>query len=159
VPVDVVRCDIKGVGCDPLKVVVEAEVRLERDLRKNGPDAYDQVWCVVDHDNHPSLAAAVERARKSGIHLLPSVPCFDLWLLLHFADHRKESTPSQVVRELRKHIAGYDKHVPVSFPFDRFDQAESRARASAPDHVASNFVGPNPSTGVWLVVRAIQATR
>jgi RloB-like protein len=157
VPVEVTRCDVKGLGCDPSKVVLEAEVRLRRDRRKNGADAYDQVWCVVDHDSHPSLAAAVEHARKAGINLVRSVPCFDYWLLLHYADHRKESTPAQVVRELRKHIKRYNKHVPETFPFDRHADAEARAIASAPDHVACNLVGPNPSTNVWLVVRAVQA--
>lgn len=157
VPVDVVRCDIKGVGCDSLKVVVESEVLWRRDRRKNGADAYDEVWCVVDRDDHNSLGAALEHARRAGISLVLSVPCFDYWLLLHFVDYRREATPTQIVRELGRHMVGYDKHLPETFPFEHYEQAEARARARAPDHTACNVVGPNPSTNVWLLVRAVRA--
>jgi hypothetical protein len=157
VPVDVVRCEVKGVGCDPLKVVQEAEVRWQRDKRRYGADAYDQVWCVVDRDDHPSLNDAVKFARKAGIDLALSVPSFDYWLLLHFTEHRRHSTVEQIERALRRHIVGYDKHLPESFPFECHTEAEARARAAAPNHDASNVVGPNPSTNVWLVVRAVQA--
>ncbi|CRK59914.1 hypothetical protein [Alloactinosynnema sp. L-07] len=106
IPVDIVTCDIKGIGCDPLKIVKEAEIAWARDRRKNGAECYDAVWCVVDHDDHPSLRSAVEYAARAGIGVVVSTPCFEYWLLLHFDDHRAHVRQSEVTRSLRRHLRG-----------------------------------------------------
>jgi RloB-like protein len=153
--VDVVRCDVKGVGCDPLTVVRRAEQKWADDKRRTGGETYDQVWCVVDHDDHATLDAAIARASKAGIHLVVSTPCFDYWVLLHYVDHRKSSSAKDIERKLDKHIPGYDKKLPDSFPFDRYADAVRRAEGAAP---SSNAIGPNPSTAVHLVVTAMGET-
>jgi hypothetical protein len=48
----------------------------------------DEVWCVFDVDEHPKLAEARDQANANGIQLAVSNPCFELWLLLHFQEHR-----------------------------------------------------------------------
>ncbi|HEY0494762.1 MAG TPA: RloB family protein [Kutzneria sp.] len=153
--VDVVRCDVKGVGCDPLTVVRRAEQKWAEDRRRNRTEAYDQVWCVVDHDDHATLDAAIAHARKANIRLVVSTPCFDYRVLLHYVDHRKSSSAKDIVQQLNKHIPGYNKKLPNGFPFNQYPVAVQRAEGAAP---SSNAVGPNPSTAAHLVVAAMIAT-
>lgn len=47
-------------------------------------DSYDAVYCVIDRDIHPDFDDAVEKMRKNGFRPIISVPCFEVWLLLHF---------------------------------------------------------------------------
>ena len=50
----------------------------------------DEFWCVFDVEwpiNHPYLEEAIDRARRDGIQIAVSNPCFELWLILHFRDH------------------------------------------------------------------------
>ncbi|PSL58061.1 RloB-like protein [Saccharothrix carnea] len=52
-----------------------------------GRENVADVWCVVDVDNF-DVAAAVEEADSAKVNLAVRNPCSELWLLLHFADHR-----------------------------------------------------------------------
>jgi hypothetical protein len=153
--VDVARCDVKGIGCDPLTVVRRAEQKWVEDKRRNGVETYDEVWCVVDHDDHATLDAAIAYASKVKIRVVVSTPCFDYWVLLHYVDHRKSAKAKDIVRQLDKHIPGYKKKLPDGFPFGNYPWAIERAEGAAP---SSNAVGPNPSTAVHLVVAAMSAT-
>lgn len=146
---------MKGIGCDPLTVVRRAEQKWAEDKRRNRAETYDQVWCVVDHDDHATLDEAIVYASKVNIHLVVSTPCFDYSVLLHYVDHRKSSSAKDIVRQLDKHIPGYNKKLPDGFPFDRYLAAVQRVEGTAP---SSNAVGPNPSTAVHLVVAAMSAT-
>ena len=93
----VVRIKVQpGDASDPRHVILTAEREAKEQLRKarkgvlgiNEPAKFDHVWAVVDTDvavrNHiwndvKQLAAA----RK--VKLAHSTPCFEFWLLLHFA--------------------------------------------------------------------------
>ncbi|MEU4886344.1 RloB family protein [Streptomyces xinghaiensis] len=63
---------------------------------------YDQVWCVVDVDQYRDFDEAGRLADEHEVRLAVSNPCFELWLLLHHADHRA-------------HVADY-KHVKSLWP-------------------------------------------
>lgn len=91
-----VRVDVFSPGGNPLGLVeraVELRNTSRREARRARDQnlAYDQAWCVMDVDQHPRLDEARVLAAKHGIKLAISNPCFELWLLLHFADH---SAPS-----------------------------------------------------------------
>mgnify|MGYP001373238125 CR=1 FL=1 len=63
---------------DPVKVV-------EKGKGLNKDRDFDRVYCVIDGDK----PARIERARKrigtkDDLDLIVSVPCFEVWLLLHF---------------------------------------------------------------------------
>lgn len=51
---------------------------------------YDRVFCVFDKDRHTTYQAALDRIRQTklssshSIHAVTSVPCFEIWFLLHF---------------------------------------------------------------------------
>jgi hypothetical protein len=73
-------------GSAPISVVECAE-------KKCGEQGgYDKVFCVFDHDGHESFERARERIRSLAnrkrkalpIREAISIPCFELWVLLHF---------------------------------------------------------------------------
>ena len=72
---------------------------------------FDEVWCVFDVDDHPNVDAAKHIAVAAGIDLAISNPCFELWLLLHFADHSAYLSRQNARKKLKTHVPNYDKSV------------------------------------------------
>ncbi len=122
-------------------------------------DSYDELWCVVDVDNFEDLDAAARKAKTSGIRttLIVSNPCFELWLVLHFADHRSYiDSPARTKQLLCRHVANYDKQI-VDFPAvyaPRLEDASRRAKALDSTGEATRL---NPSTNMWRLVVAMGA--
>jgi len=76
--------EIVGRECDSAPIsVVDTALDLRRTARRDGLP-YDAIWCVFDLDQHESFTRAVDKARRAGLELAVSVPCFEYWLLLHF---------------------------------------------------------------------------
>lgn len=72
-------------GKDPNTLVEAAGKMLERDAteaRKEGFDPYAHVWAVTDTDEF-SVGKAQKEARRLGIGLALSNPCFEVWLIDH----------------------------------------------------------------------------
>ena len=99
-------------GPAPISVVECAE---ERCAERGG---YDRIYCVFDRDGHESFHRAREkikalagRKRKSlPIEEAISIPCFELWVLLHF---ERTDAPfdrcADVIDRVRNHMPGYEK--------------------------------------------------
>jgi hypothetical protein len=139
-----VQVTVLGKGVAPDQLVRHAE-------RVGGE--YDQIWCVVDTDEF-DIAKAARLADELGVRLAVSNPCFELWLLLHFVDHRGSCASYQgLLPKLIKHLPGYDKSRVDFARYDRgVEDAVGRAERLDPsgrDH------GLNPSTGVWKLVRQV----
>ncbi|MFJ2897750.1 RloB family protein [Streptomyces sp. NPDC087218] len=97
---------------------------------------YDEVWCVIDVEApvpHEGLADALELARRNGVEVALTNPCFELWLLLHFQDVSGYHTSADAQRTLEKlGTCGYSigrKHLEYESLRGRYEQAEERARA------------------------------
>lgn len=83
--------------------------------------AFDEVYAVFDRDDHHSYHDALELAKSLDRKLrneekkpvrfvaVASVPCFELWLLLHYEDIQSALHRDEVQRRLRKHLPSYDK--------------------------------------------------
>ncbi|WP_084965214.1 RloB family protein [Thermoactinospora rubra] len=160
-PVDIRSCKVVGLGRDPASVVdyaIREKDRRAREARAKGDVniAYDEVWCVVDVDEHTTLDHALASARRAGVNLVVSLPSFELWILYHFQDYTTPCDCRTVRRQLERHIDDYDKRLSRHFPIDRHALAAERARRADPDHCRPNRRGRNPSTNVWLVVDAIR---
>jgi hypothetical protein len=117
-------------------------------LRKLHFEEFDEVWCVVDVDEFDIEAASVA-ARRAGIELAISNPCFEFWLLLHF---RGPCGPAKACREivthLSKYVTDYDKtKLDFGHFAERVPAAVERARKIDP--------AVNPSTGVWRLVEKV----
>ena len=84
----VATLDIRGMGCEPRKLVEEARAAKRSERRQStGSTKY---WCVFDVEaptQHARLNEAVQMARDNGISVAISNPCFELWLVLHYTDH------------------------------------------------------------------------
>lgn len=60
-----------------------SETRREAGGKGRAPD---QIWCVFDVDEHPRIPDALAMAAANDISVAVTNPCFELWLILHFAD-------------------------------------------------------------------------
>jgi len=126
-----------GDGTDPLSIVNTAEAYF-RDHR-----GFDMVFAVFDRDDHATYHAALARAEtltktlkndngmKVPFYAIPSVPCFELWLLLHFRDVTDFMPRADVMASLcsAAHYPAYSKAHTSTFADtkDRLVQAVQRA--------------------------------
>ncbi|MFV9049283.1 RloB family protein [Klebsiella oxytoca] len=111
--------DVTGdCGASPMCVVRHAK-ELQAKVNANGAP-YDLIYIVIDKDAHTDYMNAldfIKRVKPSKTWFaINSVPCFEFWLLLHYTYTTKayknlpgNSSGNQLVRELKKHINGYEK--------------------------------------------------
>lgn len=100
------------IGSAPKSVVECAE------RRSKEPGGYDKIYCVFDRDGHTSFGEAREklkgmaRRKKKPLPIdeAISIPCFEVWVLLHF---EKTDAPFEncetVIDRVRTHLPGYEK--------------------------------------------------
>lgn len=140
----------KTCGSAPISMVDHAI-----ELKKHEKEMpYDHVWCVSDRDRHATLEKAVDKAARHQVHLALSIPCFEIWILLHFRSGGKPYEGADaLIRDLRKCLPGYTKG---KVPFDILWERRSIALQHA-EHLAASRDQPrqNPSTNVHKLVRAL----
>lgn len=77
---------------DPVGIVAYAVARREERAREakisNAKVAFDEVYCVIDTDEHvpgrlANLKQAQPMARAKDVRLIISRPCFEIWYLMH----------------------------------------------------------------------------
>ena len=129
---------------------------------------YDRVYCVFDKDRHSSYAEAIDvirRARMARGHAIIAtitVPCFELWLLLHFAYTTKQfdtgpgSICEKVINDLKNYLPNYEKgdNDIYSETEDLIDQAITNANRLA-KHCA-DVDTDMPSTKVHELIEYLQ---
>jgi len=149
-----IEIDISSEQGDPLRLVeqaVRARENARREARRQRDDnlLYDEVWCVFDVDEHPRLDAARETARKHGILLAVSDPCFELWGLLHYQDQWSYIERSAVCDALRRYLPSYDKRLDCGTMRPAYPEARGRAIAIGERRARTEGASTNPSTDVW----------
>ncbi|WP_372461869.1 RloB family protein [Antribacter soli] len=135
--------DVKGLGQDPERIVQRAIDDRDRAIGAN--EAFDEVWAVVDVDEHASLDKAIALARKHKIPMVISNPCFEIWLLWHHEDCRRHETPKSLSRRL-ENFGIVDKSIPSNFPYGKFGDAIRRAVEAG--NPGRTNMGGNPSTSM-----------
>ncbi|MFI7002776.1 RloB family protein [Nocardia sp. NPDC050175] len=112
---------------------------------------FDRAYAVADRDDF-DVDSALKIAQGVGIPLLISNPCFEAWLVLHFADCRKYLEDGDAAQQrLRKYLPTYEKEKLSFGDFAPFVQdAADRARANngAPDQ--------NPSSLLWMLIDVLR---
>lgn len=138
--------------------VVDCAARKAKDATKNGIP-YDRVWCVFDHDNHATYGSARTSADKGTIDTAVSVPCFEIWVLLHFQySTRAFASGDQVIAELRKNscVPDYEKNDRWCWTklVPKRDQAIKNAQKLEQFHKdnGNDPAETSPSTGVHKLV-------
>ena len=98
---------------DPCSLVSAAK-REKRRLERDGLSVIP--WAVFDAEARDAEDArgygkAIAQAEKSGIRVANSSPCFEYWLLLHFAPGILVDTPAEASAELARsgRVDGYKK--------------------------------------------------
>jgi hypothetical protein len=151
---------IEHAGPQPIKLVERAVERMreaEQEARAHGDFVrYDEVWCVFDTDEHPQLREAYQLARRHGVQLAVSNPCFELWALLHFGLESAPLERQAARRRLRKHLPDYDKILPFERLDPHYETAVARAQELDLRCEERNCPGDNPSTGVYMLTERIR---
>ena len=140
---------------DPIGIVEEAI-----SLRRN----FEITFCVIDRDSHESFDAALLRAAEFGgsIKVLPSYPCYEYWLVLHFRFTRApvasvgaQSAGNRMAAALRLEagMADYEKgssHSAFDRLLDRLPIAMVNAARALDAAIEEQEM--NPSTKLHLLI-------
>jgi hypothetical protein len=146
----------------PLQIVEAAIERVKEDKE------WDYAYCVFDRDDHPNYDQALQKATANDKKIpmssgetarliaIPSSPCFELWLLLHFAYHDSDSHRSLVTDLLDQpdRLPGYTKGQGDHFARtkDRLAEAYKNAETLRSERNRHGSIGV-PYTNVDLLVR------
>ncbi len=150
---DKASTEVHGLGYNTVSLVEEA-IRLKKEK------AYDQVWCVFDHDDFPAanFNEAVLLAERNDIRAAYSNQAFELWYLLHYDYHDAALHRSQYEEKLTRCMGKPYKKNSTDM-YGKLEEKQSIAIQNArrlllqydPPNPAQN----NPSTTVHLLVEAL----
>jgi hypothetical protein len=155
-----------ALGTEPIQVVRYAKQLFEAgDTHKRvRAKAFEKVFAIFDRDDHKSyfdalrlvgsLDGKLRNDAKQPVEFkaIASVPCFELWLLLHFEDIRHPLHRDEVLTRLKLHMPGYAKGAGGSFATTKasLDIASQRARKLAA--LSTAFDDTEPSTDIVELV-------
>jgi hypothetical protein len=131
--------------------------------------SFDICYAVFDRDEHKTYHDALNRAaqldntlkndfkKKIRFHAVPTVPCFELWILLHFRDVKAFNDRHEVIRRVGEHIRDYAKGLPGVFGLtaDKLATATTRAELLREDFNAAS--GTDPYTMVDQLVAKLRS--
>ncbi len=147
-------------GLNSLRVLVggvprSAVRRALKERESHGPAGeYAMIWVVFDRDQHPNFEDAIESARKSGVSVAWSNPCFELWPILHRSDQTASLTSEQAERQCEELFPQWRKPKGLyhfCLPDER--KACSRAKKLRQRHkLNASPESENPSTSVDVLV-------
>lgn len=120
----------------------------------------DEFWLVCDCDHWikrghiKNLAQVIQLCRQKGIRVALSNPCFELWLLLHFAEFPAEAklTCTEIEKRLRKAVGSYDKAKVYNLPIE-MDGVKAAAKRSADNQKTTSEIPDRPQTAVHLIIQ------
>jgi hypothetical protein len=129
-------------------------------------DEGDMFWlvCDCDHwveaDHIRNLTRVLQQCRQKGIQVALSNPCFDLWLLLHFADFPEEDvlTCNEVADRLRATAGGYDKKKVYNLRIDD-EKVSAAVKRSADKHQSLEEIPRQLQTAVHLIIQSLVSRR
>jgi len=95
----------------PIGLVEEAKLKKKKAKRVRNP--YNEVWIVLDRDNHANLDNALITARDNKIKVALSVICFEYWILLHFEKQKKPFKKcDDIIKYIQKnYFSEYNKSI------------------------------------------------
>lgn len=160
-------------GTEPIRVVQYAQQLFERGDKQKGiePRAFEKVYAVFDRDEHrtyfdalrlsETLDGKLKNDNKQFIvfRAIASVPCFELWLLLHYEDVQAPLHRDEVMHRLRQHVPGYMKGAGRAFALtrDHLEIASQRAERLAARFTA--YDDPEPYTAIVELVTLLITLR
>ena len=151
-----ISAQVKVIDGDPLTVIKEL-----KGPRSDLSD-YKEVWIVVDHDGrdrHDFLAACRKlSSKRTVVHGVVSVPCFEVWLNAHYApvkNYQNQADAQMHYRELTGLSSKDAKMLPDDFPWGRGAQAVARCHLPTDSLPEADTQGPCPSTTMPHLLRSL----
>ncbi|CAG4910917.1 unnamed protein product [Acidithrix sp. C25] len=141
---------ISGTGDSaPLNLVSKAVKLAERNDCE-----IDEIWCVFDVDDHKTINQAIKLAKDNNIELAISNPCFELWLILHFCDHRSTLNCSKAsnIRMVFDNSKGKEVNPNLYLPRLATAIKHSERLDQMYDQNGSELPNNNPSSGMYRLV-------
>ncbi len=152
----------KECGSAPKSVVDFAKEKKFKVKTSTVRDDYDDIFCVVDVDDHPSLKDAIQKARDNDLKLIISNPCFEYWYILHFERTGEAySSRTQLYKNLEKHLGHEYNKSGCEFFEIVYQRTETSIKNSkeilcSQWHNEEDLRQCNPSTHVHRVVECIE---
>lgn len=110
---------------EPTQLIKKADDHCKRNI------GIDRVYLVFDRDTHKSYNDALISIKNTPKYVaIPSVPCFELWILLHYQyqQSRLDSNTAQLL--LKKHLAEYKKNMPYLFKHTKAHLEQAKINAT-----------------------------
>ncbi len=153
-------------GTQPRQVVNDACTFFE-DYGKE----FDHVYAVFDRDDHTTYYDALNRAaelnnkfkndfyKKIPFSAIASVPCFELWLLLHFEDVFEYQHRDAIYEKLKKHLPEYKKGTTNMYSVTEEHLPKAITRAKTMCGTSNVKAGDKPYTNVYELVEKLQSIK
>ena len=160
-----VQVEVKSSNHDtaPIKIVKQA-IRLRKERKKDARQSsslaeYDEIWCVIDRENlqqNQTFHNAIEKAKNEKLELGISIPCFEIWYLLHFEKSTRAFRDGREIKNaLKKYIPEYSESSDVfETLYPKTRQAICHATQLLDNHPGGSQ-HPNPSTSVHILVQKL----
>lgn len=150
-------------GSAPISVVEDAIKRITS-RKKEKLEPFELVFCVWDIDEHTSLNSARQLADAHEFKVIESNPCFEFWLLLHFAYHtapivRKanKSPADECAKLLKRYITDYDKSKIKDYFVELLQKIETAKINAAKLRIELQSTGSiNPATDLDLLIQSME---
>ena len=155
-----------ALGTEPIQVVRYAQQLFERgDVHKRiRAKGFEKIFAVFDRDDHQSYFDALKISesldqklrndanQRVAFKAIASVPCFELWLLLHFEDVHHLLHRDEILRRLKQHMPSYSKGAGQSFAATKQCLNLATQRAKNLNTLSSTFDDTMPSTAIVELV-------
>jgi hypothetical protein len=150
-------------GTEPRQIVDYAEAIFAEKKE------YERVYVVFDRDEHRTYHDALNRANQLNGKLkndekknvaflpIPSVPCFEFWLLLHFDDVQAYFHRNEIFAQLKRHLHNYEKGLDGVYAATQDRLPTASQRASKLRQRYSPHTGTDPYTGVDELVEKLKS--
>jgi hypothetical protein len=137
----------------------------------NKAKAFEYVFAVFDRDSHTTYHDALTRANALEAALnndekkivtfraIPSVPCFELWLLLHYANIQAYFECDEVFHQLRAYLPKYEKGAKKMYSTTEPFLADATTRANTLQDRSNPFAGNVAYTNVDKVVTLLRSIK
>jgi len=154
-----------ALGTEPRQIVESAE----REFSKT--KSYEKIYVVFDRDQHLTYANAIAMAEArdgrykndEGVAVsfdaIVSVPSFELWLLLHFADIQAWLHRDEALARLRNVLPGYEKGSIGVFAATEAHLEVASARGAALKLRFPRLPGDEPYTDVQELVATLRSLK
>jgi hypothetical protein len=145
-------------GTDPMSIVTHTEQLMAE-------EEYDRVFSVFDQDSHANFIQAAQRVansprgRAGTWRAITSVPCFEVWLMLHFeystapiVRSGNRSPGDMAMRALKAHLLDYEKGANGIYQKVEIRSAAAITNATRLARHNANAAAGNPATNMHVLV-------